>query len=180
MKTIYLYLTIIGGTITETAQTFSLKSLDLNDPIASRQVYNGMGCTGENLSPQLSWGNAPEGTKSFAIVMHDPDAQVKGGWTHWVIFDIPVATKELLAGAGDVSAKIAPKEAIQSKTDFETYGYGGPCPPKGKGPHRYDITIYALKKDKLGLDKNAAPAAVMPAINRNTLAKAMIESHFER
>ena len=88
--------------------------------------FNGFGCTGKNESPQLSWENAPEGTKSFAITMYDPDAPTGSGWWHWVVFDIPSDITELMTGAGNVKLNLVPEGTIQSITDYGTNGYGGP------------------------------------------------------
>ena len=153
-------------------QTFTLKSNDVGGQATQKQFYNGMGCTGQNISPQLSWENPPEGTQYFAVTMYDKDAPTGSGFWHWVMFNIPGNVKELKSGAGDASKKNAPKEAIQSVTDFGKPGYGGPCPPPG-APHEYLITVYALK-GKIDLDKNAPPAMVGFYLNSNLLGKASI------
>ncbi|AZQ64740.1 YbhB/YbcL family Raf kinase inhibitor-like protein [Flammeovirga pectinis] len=160
--------------------TFTLSSNDLGGEATINEEFNGFGCTGENQSPQLSWKNAPEGTKSFAVTMYDPDAPTGSGWWHWVVFDIPSNTNELVAGAGDVAANLAPKGVIQSSTDYGAKGYGGPCPPEGHGLHQYIITVYALKTDKLGLDGNTNPAVVGYYLWNNTLAKASIVTYYKR
>ncbi len=162
------------------AQTFTLKSNDVGGQATDKQVFKGFGCEGQNISPQLSWENPPEGTKSFAVTIHDPDAPTGSGWWHWLVFDIPADVHELKSGAGDVSKKLAPAEAIQSITDFGVAGYGGPCPPRGDGPHAYVVTVYALKKEKLGLDEKANPALVGFYLNANTLARASIIFYYER
>src|SRR3954468_3461692 len=143
-------------------------------------AFNGMGCTGQNISPALSWSNPPAGTKSFAVTMYDPDAPTGSGFWHWVVFDIPVNIKELKSGVGDLTKNIAPAGSIQSITDFGKPGYGGPCPPEGHGFHEYLITVYALKTDKLGLYQNASPAYVGFNLWGNTIAKASIVMYFKR
>lgn len=148
--------------------------------MTANQEFNGFGCTGKNVSPQLSWENAPEGTQSFAITMYDPDAPTGSGWWHWVAFDIPKEIKSLRAGAGNPSTGEVPEGMIQSVTDYGKPGYGGPCPPKGDQPHQYIITIYALKTDKLGLDEKARPALVGFNLNQNMLAKASIVAYYAR
>ncbi|WP_306349637.1 YbhB/YbcL family Raf kinase inhibitor-like protein [Flavobacterium sp. '19STA2R22 D10 B1'] len=180
MKSIYLVLTSLFITISTQAQTFTLKSSDLQGQIMSKQVFNGFGCTGENISPQLSWEHAPKGTKSFAIIMYDPDAPTGRGWTHWVVFNIPVTTKELKTGAGDITKTLTTKEVIQSITDYGSYGYGGPCPPEGDNFHKYEITVFALKVDHLELDKNTNASVVGYTINSNTIAKSTITAYFKR
>ena len=127
-------------------KTFTLSSKDMGGEITKVQEFNGFGCSGENQSPQLSWKNAPEGTKSFAITMYDPDAPTGSGFWHWVVFDIPSTSNELVTNAGNVSLNLSPKGAIQSVTDFGIKGFGGPCPPVGHGIHQYIITVYAFAK----------------------------------
>lgn len=160
--------------------TFTLSSNDLGGEATLNEEFNGFGCAGKNQSPQLSWKNAPEGTKSFAVTMYDPDAPTGSGWWHWVVFDIPSNINELVSGAGNVSLNLTPKGVIQSKTDYGSNGYGGPCPPEGHGLHQYIITVYALKTDKLGLDDNANAAVVGYYLWNNTLAKASIVFYYQR
>lgn len=157
---------------TSIAQTFTLKSNDIGGQATQKQFYNGMGCTGQNISPQLSWENAPEGTLYYAVTMYDKDAPTGSGFWHWVVFNIPASITELKSGAGEVAKKLLPKETIQSVTDFGKPGYGGPCPPPG-APHQYLITVYALKS-KIDLDKNASPAMVGFYLNNNMLGKASL------
>jgi len=144
------------------------------------RLFNGFGCSGANISPQLSWENPPAGTKSFAVTMYDPDAPTGSGWWHWLIFDIPTTAKELPSNAGDVKTNLAPKGSIQSMTDFGSVGYGGPCPPQGHGFHTYIITVHALKTDKLGLDEKASPALVGFNLYANTIKKASIVMYYGR
>jgi Raf kinase inhibitor-like YbhB/YbcL family protein len=160
--------------------TFTLSSNDLGGEATINEEFNGFGCTGENQSPQLSWKNAPEGTKSFAVTMYDPDAPTGSGWWHWVVFDIPVSNNELVSGAGNRELNLTPKGVIQSITDYGANGYGGPCPPEGHGLHQYIITVYALKTDKLGLNESTNPAVVGYYLWNNTIAKASIVTYYQR
>jgi len=160
--------------------TFTLSSSDLGGEATINEEFNGFGCTGRNQSPQLSWKNAPAGTKSFAITMYDPDAPTGSGWWHWVVFDIPASTNELVSGAGNTKLNLTTEGIIQSITDYGTKGYGGPCPPEGHGLHQYIITVYALKTDKLGLTENTNPAVVGFYLWNNTLAKASIVTYYQR
>ena len=161
-------------------KTFTLSSRDLGGQTTKTQEFNGFGCSGENISPQLSWANAPEGTKSFAITMYDPDAPTGSGWWHWLVFDIPTNVNELVSGAGNTKLNLTPEGVIQSITDYGAAGYGGPCPPEGHGLHQYIITVHALKTEKLGLDKNTNPAVVGYYLWNNTLAKASIVTYYQR
>lgn len=160
--------------------TFTLESNTLGGNSTTLEEFNGFGCNGENTSPQLSWSNAPEGAKSFAITMYDPDAPTGSGWWHWLAFDIPSNITEVLKDAGNLESDLMPIEAIQSITNYGGYGYGGPCPPEDHGIHQYIITIHALKVDKLGLDKNTNPAVVGYYLWNNTIAKASIITYYER
>jgi len=180
VKKFILFTSLFLVTIASFAQTFTLKSNDLGGQATNEQVFNSFGCTGNNKSPQLSWVNPPEGTKSFAVTMYDPDAPTGSGWWHWLVFDIPVAETGLLQSAGNISLNIIPKGAIQSVTDFGQPGYGGPCPPEGHGFHQYIITVFALKTAKLGLDKTTNPAMVGYNINANVLAKASLIMYYKR
>lgn len=170
----------LTGTEALAQNTFTLKSNDLSGQATKTQEFNGFGCTGKNESPQLSWENAPDGTKSFAITMYDPDAPTGSGWWHWLAFDIPANVNELVANAGNPATGKMPEGAIQSITDYGAKGFGGPCPPSGHGLHQYVITVYALKTDKLGLDENTNPAVVGYYLWNNTIAKASIVAYYQR
>jgi Raf kinase inhibitor-like YbhB/YbcL family protein len=163
------------------AQSMTLTSADLKEgaTIANEQVLKGSGCTGGNVSPALSWSGAPSGTKSFTISIVDPDGD---GWRHWVVFNIPPDTTSLPKGAGDVKKKLMPKGAIQSRNDFGSAGYGGPCPPPGDKPHRYRITVFAVDVDKLPNAKNDAVSAALAGfdLNSHTLAKATLTGLYGR
>lgn len=175
-----LVLSLIFSTTIFGQNTFTLTSKDLGGQATKIQEFKGFGCSGDNQSPQLAWKNAPEGTKSFAITMYDPDAPTGSGFWHWVVFDIPANQNELLTNAGNIKFNLAPKDAIQSITDYGIKGFGGPCPPEGHGFHQYIITVYALKTDKLGLDENTNPAIVGFNLWNQTLAKASIITYYKR
>ena len=176
----FLLLFFLVTTAAFCQNTFTLLSKDLGGQATKSQEFSGFGCTGNNESPQLSWTNAPEGTKSFAITMYDPDAPTGSGWWHWLVFDIPANVNELVTNAGNVSLNLAPKGSIQSVTDYGSEGYGGPCPPEGHGLHQYIITVYALKTDSLSLTKDTNAAVVGYYLWNNTLAKASIVTYYQR
>jgi len=163
------------------AGKFKLTSADVkpDSTLPDKQVFNGMGCTGENLSPQLSWTDAPKDTKSFVVTVYDPDAPTGSGWWHWVVYNIPADAKELAAGAGSGKAEL-PAGAQQGRTDFGAPGYGGPCPPEGDHPHRYLFTVFAVKADKLDVKPDTSAAVVGFNLHFNTLAKAAIMGLFKR
>lgn len=164
------------------AAAFELTSAEIKPGgrIADEQVFNGFGCQGGNVSPALSWRNAPAGTKSFAVTVYDPDAPTGSGWWHWVVFNIPSNVTSLAKNAGDPAKGLTPAGSVQSRTDFGKPGYGGPCPPAGDKPHRYQITVYALKTDKLPLDENAPAAMVGFFLHQNLLKKAVLSATYGR
>ena len=162
------------------AEGFQMTSDDIIGQLANRQVFNGFGCDGENISPSLRWDNAPDGTASFAVTMYDPDAPTGSGWWHWLLFDIDRKTSSLSQNAGDPTLNIAPKGSIQSVTSFGSKGFGGACPPQGDSPHRYVFTVHALSVRTLGIDENATPALVGYNLNKNTLAKASLIAYYGR
>ncbi|WP_428120844.1 YbhB/YbcL family Raf kinase inhibitor-like protein [Bradyrhizobium sp.] len=172
------------GASAANAQSMSLTSPDISEGamIANEQVLAGFGCAGGNISPALSWSGAPAGTKSFAVSMFDPDAPTGSGFWHWVVFNIPPATTSFPKGAGDLKKKLMPKGAVQSRTDLSTDGYGGPCPPAGDKPHRYQITVFAVDVDKLPFAKNhdASAALVGFDLHFHTLAKATLTGLYGR
>lgn len=175
-----LVLSLILSTAVFGQKTFMLSGKNLGGQGTKIQEFNGFGCLGENKSPQLFWQNAPEGTKSFAITMYDPDAPTGSGFWHWVVFDIPSNVNELVENAGNSKLNLMPKGAIQSLTDYGIKEFGGPCPPEGHGFHQYIITVYALKKDKLGLTENINPAVVGFNLWANTIEKASIVLYYKR
>jgi Raf kinase inhibitor-like YbhB/YbcL family protein len=148
--------------------------------IGDEHVFNGFGCKGGNVSPELRWENAPKDAKSLAVTVYDPDAPTGSGWWHWIIFNIPPDAKSLPRDAGKPDGANAPKGSIQSMTDFGQPGYGGPCPPPGDKPHRYIFTVYALKVDQLPLKPEASGAMVGYFLNQNKLAKASMTGLYGR
>ena len=160
--------------------TFTLFSDGMQGQALKKYVMNSFGCDGQNISPELSWVNPPKGTKSFAITMFDPDAPTGSGWWHWVVFNIPATVSEIPERAGDISLHLMPKGVVQSRNNRGEFGYEGPCPPIGDGPHAYIITIYALDVKYLDLDRNAEAAMVGFELNEHTLQKASIITYYQR
>ncbi len=136
----------------QTQATLNVTSSMFRDgeTIPQAAAFDGMGCTGGNESPDLSWSGAPPGTKSFAITIWDPDAPTGVGFVHWVLFDISADVTSLAQGAG--AKKGAGVHATQGFTDFGFTHYGGPCPPPDDPPHHYHLTVYALDQERLGVD----------------------------
>jgi Raf kinase inhibitor-like YbhB/YbcL family protein len=138
-----------------------------------REVYSGFGCTGENISPEITWRDLPEGTKSVALTVYDPDAPTGSGWWHWLVYNIPVTASSLPAGLPNT-------RYTQSRTDYGVTGYGGPCPPEGDKPHRYIFTLFALNSEKLDLPAESMPALVGFFLNKHKIAIAQKTYNYGR
>jgi Raf kinase inhibitor-like YbhB/YbcL family protein len=162
------------------AAAFELRSTDVSDGalLTKAQVYSGFGCTGENLSPALTWTGAPAGTQSFALTVYDPDAPTGSGWWHWIVYDLPPTTNSLPRGIGRAAS--LPAGAIEARNDFGARAFGGACPPAGDKPHRYLFTIHALKIGKLEVPLDASAALVGFTINANQIGKASITARYGR
>lgn len=126
---------------------FALSSMSVTSPAFEQRGRIPERHTGEgaDVSPELLWSDPPEGTRSFAIICHDPDAPLVKpatyGFVHWVLFDIPGSAQSVDEGT---------EEGISGVTDFGKTGYGGPMPPEGHGPHHYFFWVLALDRE-LGL-----------------------------
>ena len=132
-------------------------------------------CTGEDVSPALSWSGAPQGTKSFALIVEDPDAP-SGTFTHWIVYDLPAEARQLpenVSKTDDLSGG-----GRQGRNDFRRAGYGGPCPPPGK-PHRYFFKLYALNSP-LNLPAGASRREVEDALRGHVIAQAELMGKFGR
>ena len=140
----------------------------------------GFGCQGNNQSPHLAWSDAPAGTKSFAVTCLDPDAPTGSGFWHWLVVNIPANVTELELDAGNPKAGKVPQGALQTRTDFGTPGYGGPCPPAGDHPHRYLFTVFAVGIDRLSVTADTSAAVIGFQLHFNTLARAAIMGLYKR
>jgi Raf kinase inhibitor-like YbhB/YbcL family protein len=163
------------------ADEFKLSSTDIaaGKPLSLKQVFNGFGCTGDNISPQLAWHGAPKGTQSFAITAYDPDAPSGSGWWHWTVVNIPADVSSLATGASSSPAGL-PVGAVQGRNDYGTSGFGGACPPAGDKPHHYQFTVWALKVAHLPVDANAGGALIGYMLRANALAKVQIVAPTKR
>jgi len=121
-------------------------------------------CDGGNRAPALSWSNAPLGTKSFTLIMHDPDSH-HGDFTHWLLYDIPPNCHHLSPGS-------SAEPGLMGTNGFGHLGYGGPCPPAGDKPHRYIFDLFALDESSLKLGSGAERRSVEAAIKDHVLGEA--------
>jgi hypothetical protein len=158
----------------ESVVSLALASPDFKDgdTLDNKFVFNGFGCTGDNVAPALTWSGAPIDTKYFALTMYDPDAPTGSGWWHWVVINIPADTKELYRAT-------LPEGAIETRTDYNTLGYGGPCPPVGDKPHRYIFRLVALK-DKIPLEADVPAAMAGFYINSLKIAESTLTATYGR
>src|SRR5665213_3489585 len=152
-------LAAFGGSHDARAQAaFTLSSPDFKDGVrlAVKNAGNNKSnpnCVGENVSPALSWSNPPEGTKSFALMMFDPEGRPPGGVSHWVAYGIPPAVTGF--AEGEVSK---PSDKYVGGTSTQKVGnYSGPCTPAG-APHHYTFTLIATDLD---------PKALAPGLTRD-------------
>jgi len=132
-------------------------------------------CTGEDISPPLSWQGAPQGTKSFALIVHDPDAPRAGGWTHWVFYNLPPSTIHL--NQDIPKQEKPPGGGVQGVNDSGSIGYMGPCPPSGT--HRYYFRLYALDQE-LSLKSRAGKSDLESAMRGHILAQAELMGRFAK
>jgi Raf kinase inhibitor-like YbhB/YbcL family protein len=135
-------------------------------------------CDGEDLSPQLAWHSAPEGTKSFALVVDDPDAPdpaaPKMTWVHWVLYDIPLKASSLREA---IATRQLPAGTREGLNDWKDTGWRGPCPPNGR--HRYHFKLYALDEVLADLHR-PAKAALEKAMEGHVLGKAELVGTYQR
>lgn len=158
------------------ASQFVLKSNDIQSGLMleDAQVFNGFGCHGKNISPELHWSGEPEGTRSFAVTVYDPSAPSISGWWHWTVVNISVQEHKLNRGAGQVSGKLLPGGAIQGLNDYGFAGFGGACPPEGFKAHPYIFTVWALDTDKLPVSDTSSGALVGYQLLAHKLATAQL------
>ncbi len=171
MKKVLLGLALIMPIQSHAAITLTSPDFQEGSTLASTQVFNGFGCTGDNKAPTLHWSGVPAEAKSLALTMYDPDAPTGSGWWHWLVFNLPPTLTSL--------PEPLPEGSVQSVTDFGTTGYGGPCPPVGDKPHRYIFTLYALK-ESLPLDAKASGAMVGYYLNQLALEKVSLTGLYGR
>lgn len=150
-----------------TLTKFNLTSDDFQGGQSIPAVHS---CDGANQSPALGWDDPPQGTKSLALIMDDPDAP-SGTFRHWGAYNIPPTTRSIPAGSA------VGKQAVNS---FGNSGYGGPCPPKGHGPHHYRFKLYALDVDGLTIPADAKVEEVEAEAQQHQVGLAQFTGTYER
>ncbi len=131
-------------------------------------------CDGADVSPAVQWGAAPAATKSFVLILHDPDAPID--FTHWLAYNIPASVHEIAEGASTNGAM--PHGSAEGINDFHKLGYGGPCPPPGR-PHHYTFLVYALNA-KLNLPAGATREQLESSIHRHIVAEGQLVGLYQR
>jgi Raf kinase inhibitor-like YbhB/YbcL family protein len=145
---------------------FQLTSIAFNDAQPIPRKYS---CEGDNLSPPLDWSAPPEGTRSLALIVHDPDAPI-GDFTHWLAWNIDPLDGGLEEGA---------HPPAEGTSGFGENGYGGPCPPAGDGAHRYQHELFALDT-MLDLEPESSRDQLEDAMEGHVLGGAELVGTYER
>jgi Raf kinase inhibitor-like YbhB/YbcL family protein len=133
---------------------------------------------GSNVSPQLSWSGAPEGTRGYAVTCFDPDAPTPSGFWHWVLVDLPADCTSLPAGIGSEAADL-PGKAFMCRNDAGTKAFTGAAPPPGDQVHRYFFVVHAVTEESLGVDSDASPAVVSFNLVFKTAGRAIIHGTYQ-
>jgi Raf kinase inhibitor-like YbhB/YbcL family protein len=157
--------------------SFTLTSHDVEDgrPLSPAQRSGVLGVPGgADVSPHLSWTGAPDGVKSYAVTVFDPDAPTGSGFWHWAVADIPGTVHELPSGAGNGKGDLLPASAIQVPNDLRAARYIGAAPPPGTGVHHYLIVVHALDVERIGVDADSTPAFLGFNIAGHILARAVL------
>ena len=152
--------------------TLQLKSSDF---ASGQKIPKQFTCEGEDISPALSWNDPPAGTKSFALIVDDPDAPV-GNWVHWVAYNLPPSLRALPQNFPKTAQSA--DGTRQGLNDFKKTGYNGPCPPAGK-PHRYFFKFYALDTT-VNLKSDASKKELEAAIEGHILAQGEYMGRYSR
>jgi len=159
-----------GGSAVENATTLTKLNLTSDAFQNGQPIPVQYTCDGADQAPALHWGEPPEGTKSFALVIDDPDAP-SGTFRHWGVYNIPSSARSI-GGVQRVGTEVT--------NDFGKPGYGGPCPPKGHGQHHYHFKLFALGVDRLDVGPGAKVVDVENAARKNALAQGELVGTYER
>ena len=174
-RTFFIFIALLHiFSISAQAEGFKVtsKSIAEGKNLDPAHIYQGFGCNGGNIAPDLSWSKAPEGTKSFAVTMYDPDAPTGSGWWHWFVFNIPSDVYHLAANTR------LPENAVELKNDYGIKGFGGACPPPGE-VHRYQFTVHALDTI-LDLDHTVSNALAGYMVRAHSIGSDTITAIYKR
>ncbi|HTP08750.1 MAG TPA: YbhB/YbcL family Raf kinase inhibitor-like protein [Anaerolineae bacterium] len=174
MRRTFLLLIVVGLLVacqpstldTSNAAQFKLSSPAFQD---SGSIPQNFTCQGDNVSPELNWSDVPANTKSFALIVDDPDAP-GGTFTHWVLFDIPADRRQLAEAAQPIG--------VSGSNGTNQTGYTGPCPPSGS--HRYYFRLYALDVPSLNLKEGASRSDVEAALKGHIIGTAETMGRYEK
>ena len=170
-----LAVALVWGGRTDQMDVQAAQSLELRSPsFSSGSIPAQYTCDGSGVSPSFDWSGAPADTKSFAIIMHDPDAP--RDYTHWVAYDIPAKVHELAEGAA--SGNMMPSGSVEGRNGSRKMGYQGPCPPAGD-PHHYNFQLYALDTN-LQLPAGATRQQVEAAMQSHIVASGKLVATYKR
>ena len=160
------------------SDTFRLISPAFEDGKAMPTKFAHRGVPGgQNVSVPLQWKNPPPGTKSFALACVDLHP-IANKWVHWMVIDIPGDWSELVEGASTTGKM--PQGCKELANTFGGQGYGGPQPPRGSGPHKYEFSLYALNTERLGFDENTSLSSLLGVIGGKVIATARVTGLYER
>lgn len=154
------------------AMTLTSTDIQPGTPIAQAQIYPR--CGGQNISPQLSWGGAPDGTKSFALTLIDISVK-PSQWSHWIVVDLPPQVTSLARGL-----RALPGGARALPSNFGDASYDGPCPPNGSGRHEYRLTIWALSTPTISLAADMNATELNSALTKIALDHASLTGFLQR
>jgi Raf kinase inhibitor-like YbhB/YbcL family protein len=146
-------------------------SINLSSPAfrAGATIPARFTCSGEGVSPPLRWSGVPAKSRELTLLVEDPDA---GNFVHWALLAIPPRVRAIAEGR-------EPAGALEAKNGFGDRGWGGPCPPEGKGAHRYVFALYATGA-RLGLGDDASADEVHSALAGHALARGTLTARFSR
>jgi Raf kinase inhibitor-like YbhB/YbcL family protein len=157
--------------------TFYSQDIKSNKKISNKYVFNGFGCSGQNISPRFFVKNPPSNAKSFAITVYDPDAPTGSGFWHWIVLNIPTNFNFSKQITEDAFITLG---INQIRNDYGTFSYGGPCPPVGDKAHSYIFTIHALDVDKIDINADTTNAIARFLIKAHSINSASFTAFFSR
>jgi Raf kinase inhibitor-like YbhB/YbcL family protein len=158
--------------------SFELSSSDVQQGVRLSTAQLGESVGGSDVSPQLSWSGAPEGTKSYVVTVYDPDAPTASGFWHWAVFNIPAEVTSLAAGAGTPGSGLLPDSAVTLRNDGGFAGYMGATPPAGHGDHEYYFVVHAVDVAELDISQDASPGMLGFNLFFHAIGRAIISAPY--